>query len=94
MKVLVLGNGGREHALVWKVRQSPRVSKLYCAPGNGGIADESECLPVDLKNLDSIVAVGAQVRPDLTVVGPELRIHASRMACVRSYQGCGAAGSE
>jgi phosphoribosylamine--glycine ligase len=72
MKVLVLGNGGREHALVWKLRQSPRVSKLYCAPGNGGIADEAECLPVDLKSLDSMLAVAAQVRPDLTVVGPEL----------------------
>src|SRR5271167_3441362 len=72
MKVLVLGNGGREHALVWKLRQSPRVSKLYCAPGNGGIADEAECLPVDLKSLDSMVALGEQVRPDLTVVGPEL----------------------
>src|SRR5271163_3526397 len=72
MKVLVLGNGGREHALVWKLRQSARVSKLYCAPGNGGIAEEAECLPVDLKSLDSIVALGEQVRPDLTVVGPEL----------------------
>jgi phosphoribosylamine---glycine ligase len=72
MKVLVLGNGGREHALVWKLRQSGRVSKLYCAPGNGGIAEDAECLAVDLKNLDSIVALGAQVRPDLTVVGPEL----------------------
>jgi phosphoribosylamine--glycine ligase len=72
MKVLVLGNGGREHALVWKLRQSPRVSKLYCAPGNGGIADDVECLPVDLKNLDSIVALGEQLQPDLTVVGPEL----------------------
>ncbi len=72
MKVLVLGNGGREHALVWKLRQSARVSKLYCAPGNGGIADEAECLPVDLKSLQSMVALGEQVRPDLTVVGPEL----------------------
>ncbi len=72
MKVLVLGNGGREHALVWKLRQSPRVSKLYCAPGNGGIADEAEWLPVDLKKLDSMVALGEQIRPDLTVVGPEL----------------------
>ena len=72
MKVLVLGNGGREHALIWKLRQSARVVKLYCAPGNGGIADEAECLPVDLKSLDSMVAVGEQVRPDLTVVGPEL----------------------
>ncbi len=72
MKILVLGSGGREHALVWKLRQSPRVSKLYCAPGNGGIADEAECLAVDLKSLDSMVALGEQVRPDLTVVGPEL----------------------
>jgi len=72
MKVLVLGNGGREHALVWKLRQSARVSKLYCAPGNGGTSDEAESLPVDLKSLTSIVALGEQVRPDLTVVGPEL----------------------
>jgi phosphoribosylamine--glycine ligase len=72
MKVLVLGSGGREHALVWKLRQSPRVSKLYCAPGNGGIADEAESLPVELKNLSSIVALGEHLRPDLTVVGPEL----------------------
>jgi phosphoribosylamine--glycine ligase len=72
MKVLVLGSGGREHALIWKLRQSSRVSKLYCAPGNGGIADEAECLPVDLKSLASMVALGEQLRPDLTVVGPEL----------------------
>jgi phosphoribosylamine---glycine ligase len=72
MRVLVLGNGGREHALVWKLRQSPRVSQLYCAPGNAGIAEEAECLPVDLKNLDAIARLGEEVRPDLTVVGPEL----------------------
>jgi phosphoribosylamine--glycine ligase len=72
MKVLVLGNGGREHALVWKLRQSPRVSQLYCAPGNAAIAEEAECLPIDLKNLDAIARLGEEVRPDLTVVGPEL----------------------
>jgi phosphoribosylamine---glycine ligase len=72
MKVLVLGGGGREHALVWKLRQSSRISQLYCAPGNGGIADEAECLPVDLKNLDSMVSLGSRLQPDLTVVGPEL----------------------
>src|SRR5438552_2872212 len=72
MKVLVLGSGGREHALVWKLRQSPRISHLYCAPGNGGIADEAECLPADLKNLDSITALATRLQPDLTVVGPEL----------------------
>jgi phosphoribosylamine--glycine ligase len=72
MKVLVLGSGGREHALVWKLRQSPRVSKVYCATGNGGIAADAECLPVDLKSLDSISALAARLQPDLTVVGPEL----------------------
>jgi phosphoribosylamine--glycine ligase len=72
MKVLVLGSGGREHALVWKLRQSPRISKLYCAPGNGGITDDAECLPADLKSLDSIVALATRLQPDLTVVGPEL----------------------
>jgi len=56
---------------VWKLRQSPRISALYCAPGNGGIADEAECLPVDLKSLDSIVALAMRLQPDLTVIGPE-----------------------
>jgi len=74
MKVLVLGSGGREHALVWKLRQSARVSELYCAPGNGGIAGDAECLPVDLKSLDSITALGAKLQPGLTVVGPELAL--------------------
>ena len=46
MKVLVLGGGGREHALVWKLRQSPRISKLYCAPGSGGIAEDAECVSI------------------------------------------------
>jgi len=72
MKVLVIGSGGREHALVWKLRQSPRVKQVYCAPGNAGIAAEAECLPVDVKNLESLRALAAQVKPDLTVVGPEL----------------------
>src|SRR6202041_2134404 len=74
MKVLVLGNGGREHALVWKLRQSERVSKLYCAPGNGGIAKDAEGLAGGLKNLDSIVALGAQGGPGPRVVGPELAL--------------------
>src|ERR1700728_906788 len=72
MKVLVLGSGGREHALVWKLKQSSRISQLYCAPGNGGIAEEAECLPVDLKNVESMIELGEQLKPDLTVVGPEL----------------------
>jgi len=72
MKVLVIGSGGREHALVWKLRQSPRVTQLYCAPGNGGIADEATCVAADVKNIDSLVALANQIRPDLTVVGPEV----------------------
>ena len=72
MKVLVIGGGGREHALVWKLRQSPRVTKLYCAPGNGGIANDAECLAADVKSLDSLLAVANQIQPDLTIVGPEL----------------------
>src|SRR5579863_7706054 len=75
MKVLVLGGGGREHALVWKLRQSARISQLYCAPGNGGISDEAECLPADLKSLDSILALASRLQPDLTVVGPELPLN-------------------
>src|ERR1700690_2220041 len=72
MKILVIGSGGREHALVWKLRQSPRVSKVYCAPGNAGIAADAECLPGDVKNLESLLALAAQIKPDLTIVGPEL----------------------
>src|SRR5277367_4082612 len=72
MKILVIGSGGREHALVWKLRQSPRVTKIYCAPGNGGIADEAECVAVDVKSLDSMVALANKIQPDLTIVGPEL----------------------
>ena len=72
MKVLVLGSGGREHALVWKLRQSPRVTNVYCAPGNGGIGDDAECLPVDIKSVTGIVKLAEQLKPDLIVVGPEL----------------------
>src|ERR1700686_1877816 len=72
MKVLVLGSGGREHALGWKLRQSPRISQLYCAPGNGGIAEDAECVAADLQNLDSLTRLAARLEPDLTVVGPEL----------------------
>jgi len=72
MKVLVIGSGGREHALVWKLRQSARVSKIYCSPGNGGIAQDAECVPADQKRVESLVAVANQLKPDLTVIGPEL----------------------
>jgi phosphoribosylamine--glycine ligase len=72
MKVLVLGSGGREHAIVWKLRQSPRVKKLYCAPGNGGIVGDADNVSVDLKSLDSMLLLANRLTPDVTVVGPEM----------------------
>jgi len=72
MKVLVIGGGGREHALVWKLRESANVEKVWCAPGNGGIAAEAECVPLDAGDVSGIVAFAEKVHPDLTVVGPEL----------------------
>jgi phosphoribosylamine---glycine ligase len=72
MKVLVIGGGGREHALVWKLRESPRVEKIWCAPGNGGIAEDATCLPVEAGDSVGLVALAEKLRPDLTVIGPEL----------------------
>jgi phosphoribosylamine--glycine ligase len=72
MKILVIGGGGREHALVWKLRESPRVEKIWCAPGNGGIADEATGLPVEASDAQGLVAIAEKLRPDLTVIGPEL----------------------
>jgi phosphoribosylamine---glycine ligase len=74
MKVLVIGGGGREHALVWKILQSPGVTQVYCAPGNGGIEMEPrvECVPWDGKDLESLLGIASTIAPDLTVVGPEL----------------------
>ncbi|MGB7281998.1 MAG: phosphoribosylamine--glycine ligase [Candidatus Acidiferrum sp.] len=72
MKILVIGGGGREHALVWKLKQSARVDKIWCAPGNGGIAQDAECLAIDASDVAALVAMAENSRPDLTVVGPEL----------------------
>lgn len=72
MRILVLGGGGREHALVWKLRQSSRVKEVFCAPGNAGIAREANCIAADLKNVDELVQLAHKLEPDLTIVGPEL----------------------
>jgi phosphoribosylamine--glycine ligase len=72
MKILVIGGGGREHALVWKLRQSPHVEKIWCAPGNGGIAAEAECVALDAGDVAGLVALAEKLQPDLTIVGPEL----------------------
>jgi phosphoribosylamine--glycine ligase len=73
VKILVIGSGGREHALVWKLAQSPRVARIWCAPGNGGIAAEPrvQCVDLPAENLPGLRAFAAKNRVDLTVVGPD-----------------------
>ncbi|MXW22923.1 MAG: phosphoribosylamine--glycine ligase [Candidatus Dadabacteria bacterium] len=71
MKVLVVGGGGREHALCWKISQSPLVEKTYCAPGNAGISRHAECLDIGVGDFDSLVQFVKEESVDLTVVGPE-----------------------
>ena len=72
MKVLVIGSGGREHALAWALAKSPRITELVCAPGNAGMAQVARCVPVDMANLDSMLALVGKEQPELVVVGPEL----------------------
>jgi phosphoribosylamine--glycine ligase len=72
MKVLILGSGGREHALAWAVKRSERVTEVVCAPGNGGIGQVARCVPVDLKSLDAMISLAQAERPALVIVGPEL----------------------
>ena len=79
MKLLVIGSGGREHALVWKIAQSPLVTRMWCAPGNAGIAEERlvqngapvECVAIGAEDLPRLLAFAQQERPDFTVVGPD-----------------------
>ena len=72
MKVLVVGSGGREHAIAWKLKQSPRVEKLYCAPGNAGIADVAECVAVGAEDIEGLCKLAVEKEIDLVVVGPEV----------------------
>jgi len=71
MKILVVGSGGREHALVWKIQQSKKVNKVYCAPGNAGISRMAECVDISVTDVDSLLAFAQDEGIDLTVVGPE-----------------------
>lgn len=71
MKILVIGGGGREHALVWKIAQSPRVAKLYAAPGNAGMARHAECVEINAENSQALLQFAKEKQIDLTVVGPE-----------------------
>jgi len=72
MRILVIGSGGREHALVWKLHRSPRVRQIYCAPGNAGIAQHAELVPIAADDIDALVRFATAERIDLTVPGPEL----------------------
>src|ERR1700747_1621138 len=71
MKVLVIGKGGREHALVWKLAQSPRVERVYCAPGNAGAASDGFNVPIETGDLDQLLRSAQKESIGLTVVGPE-----------------------
>lgn len=71
MKILVVGGGGREHALVWKLAQSPRVKKIYCAPGNAGISQLAECVDIAADDIKTLLSFAEEQKIDLTVVGPE-----------------------
>jgi phosphoribosylamine--glycine ligase len=71
MKVLVVGGGGREHALCWSIAASPLVTKLYCAPGNAGIAEDAECVPIAAEDVDGLIAFAAENDIEFVVVGPE-----------------------
>ena len=71
MKILVVGSGGREHALVWKLKQSKKVDKIYCAPGNGGISLNAKCVKIEAKNIKGLADFAHRNKIGLTVVGPE-----------------------
>src|ERR1044072_5268629 len=72
MKVLVVGGGGREHALCWKLRQSPLISELYCAPGNPGIAEVADLVPIQAEEIHQLASFAGDLGIALTVVGPAL----------------------
>ncbi len=71
MKILIVGSGGREHALAWKIAQSPLVKKIFCAPGNPGIAEVAECVDIEAENIEGLYNFAMKQKIDLTVVGPE-----------------------
>ncbi len=72
MKILVVGSGGREHALVWKLRQSPRVTEIYCAPGNAGISGLATCVAISATDISALAGFAQEKEVDLTVIGPEV----------------------
>ncbi|RJO63827.1 MAG: phosphoribosylamine--glycine ligase [Candidatus Omnitrophota bacterium] len=86
MKVLVIGSGGREHALVWKIAQSRQVKRIFCAPGNGGISDLAECVNIKPEEVSELLRFAKQEKIDLTVVGPEVPLVAGIVDIFRAHQ--------
>ena len=86
MRILVIGGGGREHALVWKLKQSPRVDRLFAAPGNAGIAELAECIDISASEVRRLAEFAASHEIDLTVVGPELPL---TLGIVDEFEGRG-----
>ncbi|MBI4531343.1 MAG: phosphoribosylamine--glycine ligase [Candidatus Latescibacteria bacterium] len=86
MTVLVVGGGGREHALVWKIRQSPLVGTVYAAPGNAGIVEIAECVPIQIEDINRLVTFAIERRVDLTVVGPDDPL---ALGIVDAFEGAG-----
>jgi phosphoribosylamine--glycine ligase len=72
MKIVIVGGGGREHAIAWKLAQSDKVTEIVCAPGNGGISKDFRCVPVSAEDVEALTALAKDERPDLTVIGPEV----------------------
>ena len=87
MRVLVVGKGGREHALVWKIAQSLEVSKIFCAPGNAGIAQLADCVKIEVEDVNSLIRFAEEKNIDLTVVGPEKPLYFGRI--VDRFEGQG-----
>ncbi len=99
MKVLIIGSGGREHAIAWKVAQSPKVDKIYCAPGNAGIAEFAECVDIDAMEFEKLAAFAKENDIDLTVVGMDdplvggiVDVFERGSACIRPEKKCGHSG--
>ena len=69
MKVLIVGSGGREHGIAWKVSQSPKVDRIYCAPGNGGIAEYGECVDIGAMEFEKLASFAKEKHIDLTIIG-------------------------
>ena len=86
MRILVIGSGGREHALVWKIKQSKLVDKVFCAPGNGGISQDAECVDIKAEDIPGLLEFVKKEKIDFTVVGPEVPLAAGIVDELQNYK--------